>query len=70
MYRKAILVVVLALAFKYLKDFFQKSDSNLDLFQDKQSTVYDLDYIQTEGKLYLAILGNIYDVEKGAKVYN
>jgi hypothetical protein len=61
MLRKVVLIAILAVAIKYLKDF------DLDFFQEnfqdsKNPFVYNGDFLiksKAEGKLYLGILGNI-----------
>lgn len=72
MWQKVLIVITIAIGLKCLNDFVFKNDSKLDLNQN--INVYNLDFIASkasnDNKLYLSILGNIYDVEKGSKVNN
>jgi hypothetical protein len=74
MWKQAILLILIAFGLKLILDFIiiikdNKPDTNN---LNNNNNVYDQDFmvskIKNENKLYLAILGNIYDVETGAKV--
>lgn len=76
MWKKAFAILIISLSAKYLYDFLLNDDTNLSREKNKNNdnnkNVYNLEFIMTktnkDNKLYLAILGNIYDVEKGSKV--
>ena len=73
MWKQAILLILVAFGLKLILDFIIIiNDDKPDTNNLNNNNVYDQDFmvskIKNENKLYLAILGNIYDVETGAKV--
>jgi hypothetical protein len=73
MWKQAILLILIAFGLKLILDFIIIiKDNKPDTNNLNNNNVYDQDFmvskIKNENKLYLAILGNIYDVETGAKV--